>query len=567
MHAHDEVLATFLLDAGVISHTSLAEVRARTASTGEPLGLALVLLGVLSEDEVRHAVSKVLGIPQVTLEPETIMPEALVAIPEPFARAHGVVGYALRKEKGVPGQVLEVALLEVSHAPILEELSLPYTVRLRLTDRASLTSALLVYQKMLQDSLGSLSDENESPTDALLERALYSAADALYLRKTEAGFLVQYHMRGGLYDALRLPVSVGQAVLARLGELAHISFEGGISQEGNFKIKREGEAVGARVMTLPGVLGPSAAVMFASEKDGTSGSSLEWLGLHGDALTHLRRALRARKGLVLVAGDESFQKTALLYGLLDIVGSYTHRVITIEEQVSTHLPFALQTEIPAGGEVSSAARVRAALLQDPDILMVSVLADKETALLLLEAANRGVFVLVGVRAPSAASGIEKICAFGVSLDLLASTLVAAVGVSAVRALCSFCSDAAYKLSRSEMATLERDVDFSRVLAALKTSLVVDSESLWRDVSFVRPGGCGQCQGGYSGSMSLREVFPGVRTLQAVIKARDEFEDAAAFGAGLVQKAREAGALTRLEDGFYKAAQGKTSLEEVLSIEA
>jgi type IV pilus assembly protein PilB len=568
MQAHEEELAIFLLDAGLLSHAQLADVQARAQSTNETLARVLVLSGSLSEDEVRRTQAKVLGIPFVILELESILPEALTYIPEPFSRTHGVVAYALQKDKTAPGgAILEVALLDVAQHELLKQLPLPYRVRVRMTDRASMTRALLLYQKTVKDSFELEAGSTLPPMDLLLEQALSSLAESAHLIPKESGFIVQYRIAGVLYDAMTFSQSVGEEIIGRTRELAHISAETmRTSEEGSFKIlTTTAEEVLVRIAILSTVSGETVRFSFTPMTSGRVGHTLESLGLHGAALEQLRGALQRRLGLVLVCGEAHSGKRTLLYTLLDVVGGYMCTTITLENTISAHLPFALQTEANTEG-VSMGARIRAALLQNPDVLMISDISNRESALLAAEAANKGVFVIAGVESPSAARGVEKLLSLGISPSLLASTLSVSVATSLLRALCSACRNTAepYKLSRTEMSSLEEEIDFSRVLATLKEEHLRTPDTLWRDISFFHPGEaqCDTCNEGYHNYLGIQEVLPNSLMIKEIIRTFD-----GASAQTLEATARQEGMLTRLEDAIYKAAEGETSIEEVLLLEA
>ncbi|MEI7719766.1 MAG: ATPase, T2SS/T4P/T4SS family [bacterium] len=570
MQAHEESLATFLRDAGMVSRSQLESLVRRVTVSGEAFHHVLSTSGALSEDEVRRALSKVLGVPFVSLTTESISPEALVHIPEPFARSHGVVAYQMHRERGVPGGILlEVALLDMDAHASLQQLDLPYTVRVRLTDRASLTRALLLYQKVLKDSFSSQAQEPLAVVDALLERGLYSKAEAIHLSPTENGFLAHYRIGGELYEALTLSFEVGQVVLQRVATLAHVIVGTQTPQEGSFKIAAGDEEVSVRASLLPTVAGDALTLHLLRAGVGAAGHTLESLGFHGAGLARLRHALHARSGLVLVSGGDHAGVTTLLYTLLDTLGGYTHTTITVEGGVSVRLPYALQTEAGGDGGVSMATGVRAALLQDPDVLMISQIADRETALLAVSAAQRGVLVVAGVAATSASVGIANLLSLGVSSTMLASSLAVSVGTNLVRALCPACKSGAeaYKLSRAEMASLEGEVDFSRILSALKETRSVTEDAPWKTVSFIHPNTCDACQDGYQGYCGVQEVFVSSRAIQQSVVAYAAYPDDAVFAYAIETAARADGAITLIEDGVYKAAQGRTSLEEVLSLEA
>lgn len=582
MYADETLLSEFLLDSGLVTRSQLAGVRVRAEESGLPLSRILIDAGMLSEDEVRRVMAKGLGIPFVALTPASVALDALAIIPEPFSRAHNAVGMRLQ------GTVLEVALLDLA---TLEELdALPaiatYTVIPRLTDRASMMGMLLQYQKHLKTNFGERLAREAAAVlppqgttqkellhaaervsvahvvDALIGHALYQSAHAIHLRTSPQGngLLVQYRIGKTLYDAMTLPLAAAQSVLLRFKFLAQLSLTATVPQEGRFRVEVGSERVALRVSSMPfinaGAVSEKVVVHIAHDRTGKKGFSLESVGLHGSGLEQMHQALAQQSGIILVAGQPHSGKTTLLYTLLDYFGGLRRSVATIEDRVEVEFPFAAQTQIAPEAGLTTASGLRALLRQDPDVVMVYSINDRETAALVVEAANRGVLVLAGIEAASATEGIEKLLAFDVSPFMLASALKASLGTRLLRRLCV--NHDPHRLARIEANRLEANADLGAVLQALKADGHYMEEALWKDVSFFRAESCSLCRGGYSGFVGLQEVLPVSLTMKDHIRA---------VSPDMALQAKEEGMLTFVEEGLYKAAQGLTSIEEVLTLAA
>lgn len=465
----------------------------------------------LSEDEARRASGAALGLQFVVLERGDISPEALVLIPEPVSRARSVIAFKNYEN------ILEVALLDIADLEALDFLcgtSANWRIIPRLTDRASITRALVLYQKLLKEKYGAaLAHANTEELFLLHGKA--NGASYVHVESSEKGLLVRLRIGGILYDALTLP---------------------------NATLKEK------KILRVP--------------YEGAGEFTLESLGLHGLAMERAHRALArhhgglARQGLIVISGKEKSGCSTLLYTLLHQLDGVHMNIVTVEEYIEHRLPRATQTRIQPSLGLTPAAALRAALKQDPDVLMVGELRDAECAGLALAAANRGLTVCAGLEASSAAGAIEKFFEFGAPPRVLAASLACVVHTALARRL--GVEKTEYKLSRAEQNLLEPHADFARVLAVLKEEGVIKKETQWKDVGFYKGDPDAPVGAGYKGSIGLQEVLENSLTLKDMILNKSPLEE-------IEEQARGEGMLNLVEDGLFKAAQGKTSVEEVLRL--
>jgi type IV pilus assembly protein PilB len=543
MSGQDLVLKNFLVETGLLSRSQIDA--AMQQGDSKSFSQAIVESGIISEDELRRASARALGIPFVTLSKNDIAITALVLIPEPLSRTANIIAYS-HGDDGV-----EIALLDLADLPQIDFLRTSHRVQVRLTDRASMKQALLLYQKHLKEKFAGMVQGGKEAAESLLKHALHSGAHYVHVEPAAAeaaGMIVRYRLEGALREAMRLPEEASTYIVERLKSLAKLFPVTTAVQEGAFTFAHEGEEVGVSVTTVPTAYGEKLTMRLARQKSGVAGFSLQSLGLHGTGLELVHDALQTQQGLVLVAGMSGSGKTTLLYTMLDHVTGAHKAIATVEEHIEHRLPQVHQTVTRPDLGLTVPAALRAVLKQDPDAVMVSDIAVGDSAEIALRAAKRGVFMLGGLRARSASGALDILLSEGSVDPLLLNTTVSLV--VAQRVLRRPCVHAKSRLlTRAEAELLENKVRFAKVLAALKQEHVVHEYTAWKDVSVHMAQPCKDCEGvsesgaktGYNGLAGIQEVLP--------VATADGTE----------------GMLTLLEDALFKAVQGQTSIEEVVEM--
>ncbi len=504
-----DVLGNFLIDSGLLSRTQVADALER--ADGRPLSVVLVESGVLSEDEVRKAQAHALGVPFVTLTKLDLDTHALMLIPEPLSRAHGVVAYKLE------GGELEVAMLDLSSLEALSFLAPRYRVRPRLISRRAFKEALINYQKILKEkfSAGFRHPDTARATGALLSHAALSRASDIHLMPGArmGEYSVRYRIYGALHDAMTLPK---MAVIANLKDLADLSPTLHVPQEGEFESELNGALYRVRVASLPTPTGEKVTLRLLSLAEGRTGFSLEALGFHGASLDYVHQLLQKTRGLIAVAGPALSGKSTTLYTLIDLAQASHRALATVEDKIEHRLPYALQTEVSKTVGISQAQALRATLRADNDVVMIGEVASEEVATLAREASNRHTLIFAGLTDPALLDHLQP--------DALISQRL-------LKKLCRHCREG-HTISRAEERALEELANFGRVLSALKEEGVVESFAAWKELTFYRASGCGKCEGGYKGYVGVQEILTPT----------------------------ESPTLNLIEDALFKAARGQTSIE-------
>ena len=575
MYISDTHLKAFLADAGLVSAKDFDSAETEAKETGRSVGEILTAKNTIGEDELRRTYAYILGIPFVSLSGTNIKYETLSQIPEPVARRNNIIAYNHR------GNELEVAMLDTDDLAAIDFIKKKTHLKVlaRLTDAESIKAALKQYQQGLKDNLGDViqretaalektpegKEENLRQiaegvpavriVDTLLRHANAQGASDIHIEPLETSLLIRYRIDGILHDAMELPKHAAAAITARIKVLASMKLdEKRLPQDGRFSAEGSGEKVSFRVSILPTYYGEKIVMRLL--RDTVSGFTLESVGFHGTALERMHDAMKKTTGLVLTTGPTGAGKSTTLYTLLDIVNTPNVNISTIEDPIEYQMARVNQTQVRPEIGFTFANGLRSLVRQDPDIVMVGEIRDKETASLAVNAALTGHLVLSTLHTNSAAGAIARLIDMGIEPFLLVSTLRVIIGQRLVRRLDAHKEK--YDLSRDEQAQLERIVDAGVVLRGLKEEKIVAKDATWKNVPFYHSKESPEHPSGYAGRIGIYEVLPVTATIKELVIG-------GASGDAISEQARKEGMLSMSEDGIFKAAQGMTTIEEVLRV--
>lgn len=581
MRIKDEQLKRFVIDSGLVPRKDLDDAEKEAKEKKIDLSTVLVNHGAITEEDLRRIESYVLGVPFVLLKDKKIDFEVLSLIPEPVARNHNIVAYKKHAD------ALEVAMLDTADLPAIDFIKKKVGLKIlpRLTDTESMKAVLRQYQKTLKDEFGDIivkesdalriiAEENGDAVateedlkkmaedlpvvrivDTLLRHAIIQNASDIHIEPMEKEILVRYRIDGILHDAMTLPKHAGSTIVARLKVLSNLKLdEKRLPQDGRFKMEMESQKVAFRVSMLPVYYGEKVVMRLLRES--RTGFTLEGIGFHGQGLERMHEAMKQTTGIILVTGPTGSGKTTSLYTTLDILNTPEVNVSTIEDPIEYQMQRVNQTQVKPEIGFTFAHGLRSLMRQDPDIIMVGEIRDEETASLAINAALTGHMVLATVHTNSASATVARLNDMGVELFLLVSTLKVVVGQRLVRKLTD--AKEAYYLTDSEKKELEKHLDLDMLLDELKKEKVVADDASWKTIPFYRPKSATEADDGYKGRIGIHEVLPissAIRELIMKSSTADQIE----------VQAKKEGMLTMLEDGIFKAAQGLTTIEEVLRV--
>jgi len=579
MRVEPQQLRAFLLDAGLVTEEQFDEAQKKAEKTKQKVGDVLISEGLIAQEELIKLEAYILGIPFVNLEKEIVKPEILKIIPEPIARSHNIV--AFRKK----GSNLEVAMLDPEDLRTIEFIkkTTPLKILPRLTTPDSIKHVLRQYQKTLEAEFGEIIRKEagiikpikeeevveekeelkkiaqEVPVirivDTLLKHAILQRASDIHIEPLEKEVVVRYRIDGILHDAMTLPKVAASGVVARVKVLSDLKLdEHRLPQDGRFKVETEDYKYSVRVSILPVFDGEKIVMRLLAET--AKAYTFEGLGLREEALERTQDGLKKPVGMILVTGPTGCGKTTTLYAMLEILNSPGVNISTVEDPIEYRMPRINQTQVRPKIGLTFANGLRALVRQDPDIIMVGEIRDNETAGLAINAALTGHLVLSTLHTIDAAGAIPRLIDMKAEPFLISSTLNIILAQRLVRRLCR--EKEKYILEDSELKNLAKYCDLERILKILREEKIVTKNQTLKDIPFYRPKASKECPEGYQGRIGIFEALRVTETIKELIVKKATTDQ-------ITAQAKKEGMRTIIEDGFIKAAQGITSIEEVLRV--
>ncbi len=379
----------------------------------------------------------------------------------------------------------------------------------------------------------------------ILEFAIKSRASDVHIEPRENDTRVRYRIDGILHEKLILPKRVHDSVVSRIKILSNLKIdEKRIPQDGRFTFTTDGEEVDLRISTAPTVYGEKVVMRLLKKTQKIP--TLPELGLRGKALRDLEEAITRPHGVIIICGPTGSGKTTTLYSILSRVNTTKVNTMTVEDPVEYKIEGVNQVQVNPQAGLTFASALRSFLRQDPNIIMVGEIRDKETAQLAVQAALTGHLVFSTLHTNDVAGATPRLIDMGVEPFLLVSALNALVAQRVLRKICPHCKES-YKPSAEVIE------DIKKVLGSL-----FDKEKE-KGLTLYKGKGCQECNNtGYYGRIGIFEVMPNTDSLSRLIAER-------AAADSIQKNAIKEGMITMMQDGYLKALEGITTIEEVLRV--
>jgi type IV pilus assembly protein PilB len=557
-----KMLGEMLIAEGLLSQEQLKHALAEQKTHGGRVGMILKNLGFVTEDDIIKVLGRQMGIQYMDLSGIIADAEAIQLVPEMLARRHQVVplfkkGKTLTLAMADPLNVFAIDDVKRATKCDIECVMSKEDDTMRAIDRYYSGTSTMEEAAREADRQGFGVEEGgdtilelsklaeDTPVvkfvNTMISQALKEGSSDIHIEPEADGLRIRYRRDGILRDVMTAPRNLQSGVASRIKIMADLDIaEKRVPQDGRIQMRVGSREIDIRLSTLPTLFGEKI-VMRLLDKSSLL-LSLTDLGFSDDTFQRFEKMIHRPYGLVLVTGPTGSGKTTTLYSALKQLSSVEKNIVTIEDPVEYQIKQINQVPVNAKVGVTFATGLRSILRQDPDIVMVGEIRDRETATIAIQAALTGHLVLSTLHTNDAAGAIARLVDMGVEPFLVASSLLGVIAQRLVRKVCSRCK-------KEYPAT-------PGLLAELGLTHLTNGN---REIQFVKGEGCADCRGtGYAGRVGIYELLPSDDTIRQLIVTR-------APSGEIRKKASEFKFKSLRVEGLFKAIQGITSIEEVLRV--
>ena len=572
-------LIELLVNEGLIEKSAIDDALKRASESGKPLFSLLSEEGLLDNELLVHGVAQVSGVPYVNLSNSVISQDILSLLPSDVAERFMAVPLAEVQNR------LAVAMIDANNVQAVDYLSnrIQRPIKVFMASEESVRHVLDQYKTDLSSvNVAAQASQEESLSEAgniktivqdspisralstILEYAVKSHASDVHIEPLEKALKIRCRVDGVLREIMQLPKSIEPALVSRIKILSNLKIdEHRIPQDGQFAVNVAGKEVDLRIAISPVVWGEQVVIRLL-DKSGSS-FNLEDMGYAGRALRTIRKGIKRPNGMILTSGPTGSGKSTSLYALIKEIKDDTVNIVTLEDPVEYKMDGVNQIQVNAEVGLTFASGLRSILRQDPDIVMVGEIRDNETANLAIQAALTGHLVFSTLHTNSAAGVLPRLLDMGIEPFLIASTVNTIIGQRLVRRVAR--RRDIYQSSPLETQAIREAVggllpQTREQVAQYAQDLGYESLPLATQASFALAKGkdTPQTPRGYAGRAGLYEVMDITEEIQNLIVKR-------ATSAEIQRMAIQQGMITMRQDGYLKALNGITTIEEVNRVAA
>ncbi len=567
-------LVTLLQEEGLVSADAVKKAADTSTKENKPLLAVLTADGAIDNELLTHAIAQVSGVPYVNLTNTIVDQSILSLLPSEVAERFMAVPLAEVQNR------LAVAMIDANNVQAVDYLAnrIQRPLKVFMASEAGVRHVLDQYKtdlssvdvaaKASQEDVKSESSDiktivQDSPISralsTILEYAVKSRASDIHIEPLEKALKIRCRIDGVLREVMQLPKSIEPALVSRIKILSNLKIdEHRVPQDGQFAVKVGDKEVDLRIAISPVVWGEQVVIRLL-DKTGNS-FDLEQMGYAGRALRTIRKGVKRPNGMILTSGPTGSGKSTSLYALIKEIKDDSVNIVTLEDPVEYKMDGVNQIQVNAEVGLTFASGLRSILRQDPDIVMVGEMRDAETANLGVQAALTGHLVFSTLHTNSAAGVLPRLLDMQIEPFLIASTVNTIIGQRLVRRVGpkrdaywsspletkSILENVGHLLpkTKEEVAQVAADLGYKDLPLAGQTAYTLvkghDTPSTPR---------------GYSGRAGLYEVMDITEEIRELIVKRST-------SAEIQRKAVEQGMITMRQDGYLKALQGITTLEEV-----
>jgi type IV pilus assembly protein PilB len=546
-------LGQILLDMKLITADALADAVLLQATTGKQLGTILLERKAMSEAALLQALSRQTGIPYVALRPGMYEPAAIALLSDvtarrlnvlPMFRIHDTLTLAVADPFAIPALDEIQALTGRKLTPVLarrEEIekcqfdafsggSIPQELVENLPDDIELVEQAQADFSTIDKTASASPVINL--VNGLIQRAVRDGASDMHIECTRTRGVVRFRIDGILYEVLQVRAELQPAIVSRLKVMASLDIaERRMPQDGRLQVITQGRTVDLRFSSLAGIYGEKVVLRVLDKNQAIL--DVEKIGMRPPNLEMFKKLLGRSYGLILVTGTTGSGKTTTLYAGINYLKSVEMNIVTIEDPVEYQLDIINQNQVNEATGLSFARMLKHVLRQDPDVIMVGEIRDRETAEIAVQAALTGHLVLSTLHTNDAVGALSRMMEMGVEPYMLSSALAGVVAQRLVRRVCPACKT--FYLPAPELAAAHGWPEGARL---------------------ARGRGCTVCyDSGYRGRMGIHEIIESTDDLRRLMIANPSKD--------LLQAhAKASGFVSLHQDGMLRVLEGDTSVEEV-----
>lgn len=560
-----QTVSDVLLSEHLITPAQYEDIKVKSASKAVADESIITSEKLVPEDKLVEAKAKVLGIPFISLSATSFSPQAIGLVPRAVVERFRLIPFMYDEDSKTLSVAManpidldaisfvqqKTGLAVKSFAAIPSEVDQAIKEQYRQEIVGEVGAAVKETEEFKQtktvDSKEIAEIIKEAPiakiVATILEYAVTSRASDVHIEPQEDRVRVRYRIDGILYDRLSLPKSVQEAVLSRIKILSDMKIdEHRIPQDGRFNFKVDNKEVDLRISVLPTTWGEKIVMRLLRKSGGIP--TLQELGLTGSSLKNLETSILRPHGIIIVCGPTGSGKTTTLYSVLNKLNTTRVNIMTLEDPVEYQIAGINQVQINDAVGLTFATGLRSFLRQDPNIILVGEIRDKETTDLAIQAALTGHLVFSTLHTSNAAGALPRLTDLGAEPFLLASTMNAILGQRIVRRICPHCK--------------EEYVPPPQIVEEMK-SVLGNLCPVGGITKLYRGKGCEECgDTGYVGRIGIFETLPVSTKVESLVLQH-------ADATTVEKQAVSEGMITMKQDGYLKVLQGISTIEEVLRV--
>lgn len=575
-------LKALLAEEGLVNSAIINDYEKRSNADGTPFISNLLKDGVVSDETMTHCIAYVSGVPYVNLADVPIDQKILSQLPLDIAERFMAVPLG-----EVSGR-LAVAMLDANNIQAVDFLANKITRPLKVymaseigirnviaqykTDFSSVDAAVTAVQAEKEEAAQVSGDVKTIVQDSpisralstILEHAARSKASDIHIEPMETQLKIRNRVDGVLREIMQLPKSIEPALVSRIKILANLKIdEHRVPQDGQFAVIAAGKEIDLRIAISPVVWGEQVVIRLL-DKSGNS-FNIEDMGYAGRALRTIRKGIQKPNGMIITSGPTGSGKSTSLYALVQEIKDDSINIVTLEDPVEYKMKGVNQIQVNPDVGLTFANGLRSILRQDPNVVMVGEIRDKETAELAVQAALTGHLVLTTLHTNSAAGVLPRLLDMGIEPFLIASTVNTIIGQRLVRRIAP--ERDVYQSNEIETKSILDNI--GHLLPKAKTDVAKVSEDLgYEDLPLAGQSAYTLAKGvdsprtpsGYSGRVGLYEVIDMTEEIQNLVIQR-------ATSPQIEKLAISQGLVTMRQDGYFKVLEGLTSIDEVNRVSA